>query len=341
MNIIVYDIAALGGGGVTILDQYIERAKVDKENQWWFIIALSGYEKHETDNVHILYQKELDVRGTRRWLRRFVFEHWKLSCVVSEIKPDRVLSLQNMMMPVAKCHQTVYLHQSLQFAPVRFSFAKKEERACAIRQKIICSLIRKNLKKADAIIVQTNWMKEATAKWAKIPAAHITVQEPPPPRVSANEDNANARKKSEFFYPAGGSIYKNHQVIIDACKLLKKAGIIDYSVEFTFNASDNPLTQKMYEEIKREQLPISFVGFLPQEAVYTKYAEKTLLFPSYIETFGLPLLEAKAFNAPIIASDCPYAHDVLEGYDHCLFAQWDDAQAWADAILKSMAQCKS
>lgn len=336
MNIIVYDVAAIGGGGMTILDQYIEHAKADVENQWWFILSLSSYEKHETDNVHILYQKELDVKGWRRWLRRYIFEHWKLSGIVSGIKPDKVLSLQNMVMPKAKCHQTVYLHQSLQFAPVKFRFRKKEERSCAIRQRIICSLIRKNLKKADAVIVQTQWMKEATAKWARIPVENISVQRPPAPRISVREGNKLAKNKKVFFYPAGGSIYKNHQVIIDACKLLKKEGIVDYSVEFTLNASDTPLTRAMLEEIKREKLPISFVGILPQEAVYTKYEEQTLLFPSYIETFGLPLQEARAYGADIIASDCVFTHEVLEGYDRCKYVVWDDAVAWAEAMKQSM-----
>ena len=341
MNIIVYDIAALGGGGVTVLDQYIEHAKVDKENQWWFIIALSGYEKHETDNVHIVYQKELDVRGLKRWLRRFVFEHCKLSGVVSEIKPDRVLSLQNMMMPKAKCPQTIYLHQSLQFAPVKFSFLKKEERSCAFRQRVICRLMKPSLRRADEIIVQTVWMKKATAKWLGISEEKIRVERPSVPTLPTSSSNRGSRDKRLFFYPAAGNVYKNHRVIIDACKLLKRDGIHDYHITFTLNPSENGFVKSLYDEVQKEHLPISFIGYQGQEAVFEKYVEQTLLFPSYIETFGLPLQEAKAFYAPIIASDCPYAHDVLEGYDQCLFAEWDDAQAWADAILKSMAQCKS
>lgn len=341
MNIIVYDIAALGGGGVTILDQYIERAKADKGNQWWFILALSDYEKHETDNVHILYQKELDVRGIQRWLRRFVFEHWKLSSVISEIKPDRVLSLQNMMMPVAKCHQTVYLHQSLQFAPVKFCFLKKEERSCAFRQRVICRLMKPSLRRADDIIVQTEWMRKATAKWLGISEERIRVETPNMSVHVGYTEKQISSTNNLFFYPAAGNVYKNHRVIIDACKLLKRDGIHDYHITFTLNPSANGFVKSLYDEVQKEQLPISFIGYQDQEAVFGKYVEHTLLFPSYIETFGLPLQEAKAFNAPIIASDCPYAHDVLEGYDHCLFAEWDDAQAWADAILKSMAQCKS
>lgn len=338
MNIIVYDIAALGGGGVTILDQYIEHAKVDKENQWWFIIALSGYEKHETDNVHIVYQKELDVRGLKRWLRRFVFEHRKLSGVVSRIKPDRVLSLQNMMMPKAKCPQTVYLHQSLQFAPVKFSFLKKEERSCAFRQRVICRLMKPSLRRADDIIVQTEWMRKATAKWLGISEESIRVERPSMPIPVERTRMQLSTNKNCFFYPAAGNVYKNHRVIIEACKILKQDGYLDYCVEFTLKPDDNDFVKAMYDEVQREQLPISFIGYQNEKSMNDKYAQQTLLFPSYIETFGLPLLEAQTYGAEIIASDCDFAHEVLERYDRCRYAAWDDAAAWAEAMKNALSQ---
>jgi glycosyltransferase involved in cell wall biosynthesis len=241
-----------------------------------------------------------------------------------------------MPMPKVQCSQTVYLHQSLQFAPVKFSFLKKEERTCAIRQRIICQLIRKNLRRADEVIVQTRWMKKNTAQWTGIPESRIHVESPRLLEYEAQIEKSAIRNPRKFFYPANGHIYKNHRIIIEACKLLKRDGIYDYHISFTLNPSDNGFVKSLYDEVRKEQLPISFIGYQDQDAVFTKYAEQTLLFPSYIETFGLPLQEAKAFIAPIIASDCPYAHDVLEGYDHCRFARWDDAQAWADAIKKEL-----
>ena len=337
MNIIVYDIAALGGGGVTVLDQYIEHAKVDKENQWWFIIALSGYEKHETDNVHIVYQKELDVRGLKRWLRRFVFEHRKLSGVVSRIKPDRVLSLQNMMMPKAKCPQTVYLHQSLQFAPVKFSFLKREERSCAFRQRVICRLMKPSLRRADEIIVQTVWIKKATARWLGISEGRIRVERPSVPILTKCSSNRGSRDKRMFFYPAAGNVYKNHRIIIEACKRLTKEGYSDYRVEFTLKPTESEFVKAMYDEVQKEQLPISFIGYQDKKSMSEKYAHQTLLFPSYIETFGLPLQEALTYGADIIASDCEFAHEVLEEYDRCKYVAWDDAKAWAEAMRNELS----
>ena len=336
MNIVVYDIAAFDGGAATILKQYIEKARKDVSNQWWFIVSLPDLVCYETENVHILYQEKLNQSGLRRWISRYIFEHTRLSKIISQIKPDKAISLQNMPIPKTKCSQTVYLHQSLQFAPVRFSFLKKEERSLAIRQRLICYLIKKNLYKADKIIVQTKWMKEATAEWTGIPEGRIYVEAPITNKSQVTTEGPVVRTPYMFFYPASGYIYKNHRVIIEASKLLKRDGIHNYHITFTLNPSENVFVKSLYDEVQKEQLPISFIGYQDQDAVLARYVEQTLLFPSYIETFGLPLQEARAFNAPIIASNCPFSHEVLEGYDRCLFVKWDDAHAWADAILKSM-----
>ena len=59
-----------------------------------------------------------------------------------------------------------------------------------------------------------------------------------------------------------------------------------------------------------------------------------LVFPSYIETYGLPLIEAASLGVPIIAADLPYAREVLEGYDGVTFVSHDDVSGWAEAISK-------
>lgn len=47
-----------------------------------------------------------------------------------------------------------------------------------------------------------------------------------------------------------------------------------------------------------------------------EYCKSALIFPSYIETVGLPLVEAMSVGAVILAADCEYAHEVLDGYEN-------------------------
>ena len=44
------------------------------------------------------------------------------------------------------------------------------------------------------------------------------------------------------------------------------------------------------------------------------YNSSVILFPSYVETVGLPLLEAKELNRIILASNCPFSKEILEDY---------------------------
>jgi glycosyltransferase involved in cell wall biosynthesis len=77
------------------------------------------------------------------------------------------------------------------------------------------------------------------------------------------------------------------------------------------------------------------LGIIPYEEVIALYSRvNALVFPSYIETFGLPLTEAAFFGLPIIAADLPYAKEVLDGYEGVTFVNHQDAEAWGEAILK-------
>lgn len=59
---------------------------------------------------------------------------------------------------------------------------------------------------------------------------------------------------------------------------------------------------------------------LPFEEV-NEYYKKTdvLLFPSTLETWGLPITEFKSFQKPIILSKLPYAFETLGEYDKGIF----------------------
>lgn len=55
-----------------------------------------------------------------------------------------------------------------------------------------------------------------------------------------------------------------------------------------------------------------------------------VLVPSEAEGFGLPVIEALACGAPVVASDLPVLREV--GGDACLYRPVGDVAAWADAV---------
>ena len=92
------------------------------------------------------------------------------------------------------------------------------------------------------------------------------------------------------------------------CGELKAKGYRDFEVIFTVNREDVPWIEgELPEEIR-------FAGPLERKKVMELYSEATLLFPSYIETFGFPPAEARNIGTMILASSMPFTHEVLEGY---------------------------
>jgi glycosyltransferase involved in cell wall biosynthesis len=58
---------------------------------------------------------------------------------------------------------------------------------------------------------------------------------------------------------------------------------------------------------------VQFLGFVPDDDLPALYAEALgFLFPSHREGFGLPVLEAMAVGTPVIHSDDPALHELVQ-----------------------------
>lgn len=83
------------------------------------------------------------------------------------------------------------------------------------------------------------------------------------------------------------------------------------------------------------QLPadvrVRYLGWIDDAALAKQYADAAVMaYPSLYEGFGLPILEAMAAGAPVIAADVPVARET--GGDAALYVAPGDAQALASAI---------
>ncbi len=333
MNILVYNLAAEYAGALTILENFYQEVLdyPDKSIHWYFLVSTDKLQ--DSENVTVIREPWIK----KSWLHRWYFDTFCVQKVIKEKKIDLVYSMQNAPVKRAKVKQVVYFHQSLQFSPVKFSLWDKGQRQYAIRQKFIARIYRKQLRKADHIIVQTKWFKEASAKWIPFDENKFSVVNP---KVTIEErflEKPYNLQQPIFFYPAGDGVHKNHKVILDACALLKKEGITDgYKVVFTMDGV-SPFSAGIAQVAKENGYPIEFTGIISKDEVFDYYSKSVMLFPSYLETFGLPPLEARKMKAIVLASDMPFCRESLDGYENAHFYGIYDAEKLA-SLMKQVIE---
>lgn len=311
MKIMVFDVPAEDGGALSILHEFYERFLEDEQNHHIFVVSKPVLKSEK--NVTVLRFPWIK----KSWLHRLYFDHFVAPKLVLKYQADEVLSLQNIVVPRVDVFQTVYVHNALPFSEYRFSFF--EDKLLWVYQNILSRNIYKSIKVADKVIVQTKWMKKVCLDKLFIKEDKIDVLLPKINIKAKRFFESTKESHSTFFYPASGVSFKNHKAILNACLSLQADKCIDYRVIFTLVGTENERVKSLFEMVQRHELPVLFVGPLSKEDVFEYYTKSVLLFPSYIETVGLPMLEAKLHNTPVLASDCAFSHEIMEGYDRADF----------------------
>lgn len=324
----VFDVPAASGGALSVLHEFYNEFKQDQENEYIFVLSLP--ELKESSNIKVLRYPWIK----KSWGHRLYFDHFIAPKLIKKYKVDKVLSLQNIVIPHTRIYQSLFVHNALPFSEYKFSF--KKDRLLWVYQNIIGRTIIKSIEKANQVIVQTEWMKKKSIEKLQINPEKIEVH---PSKIDIEVKKYFMKNKdsiSTFFYPASGEVFKNHKIIVDACLILKEKGITDYQVIFTLRGDENNHIANSYDTVKKNNLPIKFIGDLKREEVFELYTKTTLIFSSYIETVGLPLLEAKMHGTPIIASDCSFSHEILGDYDKKIYFNPFKTDSLVKAINRSI-----
>ncbi len=317
MRILVYDVAAESGGAMTVLQSFYEEFSEDRENQYVFVLSVASLLK----KPHIKVCNFPWIKKSP--LHRIYFDYFVAHRLVKKYKIDKVLSLQNIALPFAGVPQIVYEHNALPFAEYRFW--PWEAFRPWMTQQILGRMMKHSIRRAEKVMVQTNWMKEEIVRACRIPKDRVEVKFPPVEMLATAPYRLD-KDKPVFFYPANASAYKNHRTLLKACELLLEKGYKNYQVILTVTGEENKGIRALKKEAKEKHLPVSFQGAMPRRELFDRYAASVLVFPSYIETIGLPLLEARSAGAWIVAADCLYARDMVGDYERASFFPALDAK---------------
>lgn len=195
--------------------------------------------------------------------------------------------------------QTLYINQANLINPKIYKYSKSD-----LLFRLRRFYLRIFLNNTKKIIVQSKFMKKFINKSynnlnSKILIDHNLEFK----KLKLHKKKIN-KKEIKILYPSSMYNYKNHQIIIDLLKtnMLK-------NINFYFTCSKKEF--EPYKNIKN-LYRINYFDNKNLEKVYNQY--DAIIFPSLIESLGLPIIEATKMRMPIIVSDLPYSREINSNY---------------------------
>lgn len=309
-KIVISAVNIIEGGALTILRECLQFLSKWDNNSCKIIAIVHNKNLCQFDNIEYI-----EVPWAKRnWLNRFYCEYYFLSKLNKTIKADIWLSLHDTTPNIDAKVRAVYCHNASPFYSPKLTDIKYSYKEYLF-SKFYRYLYNINIKKNSYVIVQQQWLRNEFSQLFKLPSSKIIVA-PPIQKMNQvqrlNEDVSTADIKT-FFYPAFPRTFKNFQDICDACLILSSKGIHNYRVIFTIDGSENKYARDIVKKYSH-LTELSFSGLLKPKQVLEMYSiTDCLLFPSKLETWGLPISEFIQFNKPMIIADLPYAHETSNG----------------------------
>ncbi len=188
--------------------------------------------------------------------------------------------------------------------------------------------LRSRIRYVQQFIVQTRTMKKLLdsalgANATVLPFSALT---------ETDADLSDREVQYDFLYVATGEPHKNHRVLIEAWIKLADKGEFP-SLCLTLDVQRFPeLCNWIEQAIKCYELKVVMRGECSHEVILGLYrSSRAMIYPSLLESFGLPLIEAVLQGLPILAADADYVSDIIN-IEACFDAE--SPQSVADAVSK-------
>jgi len=331
--VIVSAINIYVGGPLTILKECVDALERDFADDFRIIVLVHKKELIGNEKVEII---EFE-RSRRSWLFRLYYEYIYFWFFSLKVKPYLWLSLHDITPNVSSKYKAVYCHNASMFYKMR-EWEKRFDRTFALFNRFYGYLYGINIKKNDYLIVQQDWLRtEFEQKYGinnVIVALPVTEQSELSGNLSAN--NSKHSGKFSFFYPSLARTFKNFEILGDAVKLLGERGIDNFEINLTVDGSENLYASHIVE--KYDSLaPMKFLGLQTKNGVNDLYKKADyLIFPSKLETWGLPITEFKRYDKPMFVADVNYAKETVGDYKKVNFFDPDDAGQLAELMAKAI-----
>lgn len=320
-------------GPLTILREFVAAACEWLSPRWKIVVFV-----HNRALLSDSRPTYIEIPWTKgSWLRRMYLEWHGFRRFADELKPDLWLSLHDTTPELGAIRQAVYCHNPMPFYRLRVRDVWLQPATFFFRY-FYQLVYRIHLRRNYAVVVQQGWLRDEFRRWTgatlRIIVAHPAVAVPEkglaiqvPPRAGG--------AGSTFLYPAVPRVFKNMELLCHAAQYLEQtqAQAWHSQILLTISGRENRYACWLWRKFGKLG-SVRFAGRQTAQQLQQLYrSSDCLLFPSRLETWGLPISEAKAHGLPMFVADLAYAHETVGDYANAAFVDVEDHVALADALM--------
>lgn len=191
----------------------------------------------------------------------------------------------------------------------------------------------RNLRLADHIVSISQASKDAAVKCCGVPDEKITVAYPgvdprfKPVKDTTIIDQYKLTPQRYVFFVGSIDPRKNIPMII---RVMKK---VAPDIPVVISSAGGWMTEDV-ERTAQECGNVRFLGYVPNRLLPALYSHALfLVWPSIVEGFGLPPLEAMACGCPVITSNCSSLPEVVSDAALQINPTSEDCLTWAISLL--------
>lgn len=327
-KIVISAVNVRKGGTLTILKECLSFLSHFNTDNRFKIYALV----HDEKLCHYPNIEYINIPWSiKGWLRRLWCEYVTMHKISKEIGDiDIWFSLHDTSPRVIAKKQAVYLQTSFPFYEPNIDDLKFDIKI-VIFSYLLKGIYKINSSKNTYFIVQQEWLRQKFAQALKQPIQKFIVS---PPSNKTQPQTTNIKSDIyTFVFPSTGDVHKNFQFLCRATEVVEnRLGENAFRVLMTISGEENRYTKWLKQKWGHIK-SLEFIGLQPKDKLWEIYGKSDcLVFPSKIETWGLPISEFMPTGKYMLLADKPYAHETSMGGEHVAFFSLDDVNGLASKM---------
>jgi glycosyltransferase involved in cell wall biosynthesis len=335
-------------GGLSILLQFISELR-ESNSRFQIVCFVHSNESIDTRLFHNIPFIIISLPfSSKSWLFRIYYEYFAFYIFSLSVDVKLWIALHDITPFVKAQYRLLFYHNAILFwrPPISELFSSLPVLIAWMSYRLFVPI---NIHLNNVIVVQSSWIREELARLFSIDSNKFAVIDS---RISFNNYKLFFRSHGTFLdsslplptsshgsskqyiliYPCLPRPFKNLYRLMSAITELwyEQFNVI---LLLTFDKNTNHLSKQLSKHFSGPQF--RYLGYLKQSDLFSAYRlSDFLIFPSTLETLGLPLLEfSNCTGKSILASNLPYAIESLKNYSLKYFFDPYDISSIKSTIL--------